>query len=203
VPLTRITSVPECAVSSVGFLWGPAAVSRTCGVFVGLAGAPDSARPTRPGTQLPEAGNYFRGNLALPRRPAARGNSAPNADSARFRIASASTMNAHIWTSYASLFAAVADVVAACQSPSRRRCRNERLASAPTVLAACSYEPPAVLHLLGGHHVADRDPGNADQPGADPSARRLPLRGVVVRQRRGALLRGVERDDLPGQVLIP
>jgi hypothetical protein len=22
VPLTRITSVPECAVSSVGFLWG-------------------------------------------------------------------------------------------------------------------------------------------------------------------------------------
>lgn len=48
-------------------------------------------------------------------------------------------------------------------------------ASAPTVLAACSYELPAVLHLLGGHHVADRDPGNADQPGADPSARRLPF----------------------------
>src|SRR5207247_6165260 len=35
VPLTRITSVPECAVSSVGFLWGPPAVSRTCGVSVG------------------------------------------------------------------------------------------------------------------------------------------------------------------------
>jgi len=42
VPLTRITSVPECAVSSVGFLWGPAAVSRTCGFPVGLAEAPDS-----------------------------------------------------------------------------------------------------------------------------------------------------------------
>ena len=37
VLLTRITSVPECAVSSVGFLWGPAAVSRSCGVSVGLA----------------------------------------------------------------------------------------------------------------------------------------------------------------------
>jgi hypothetical protein len=48
--LTRITSVPECAVSSVGFLWGSAAVSRTCGVSVGLAEAPDLARPVRPGT---------------------------------------------------------------------------------------------------------------------------------------------------------
>jgi hypothetical protein len=36
VPLTRITSVPECAVPSVGFVWGPAAVSRACGVSVGL-----------------------------------------------------------------------------------------------------------------------------------------------------------------------
>jgi hypothetical protein len=35
VPLTCITSVPECAVSSVGFLWGSAAMSRTCGVSVG------------------------------------------------------------------------------------------------------------------------------------------------------------------------
>ena len=53
VPLTRITSVPECAVSSVGFLWGPAAVSRSCGVSVGLAEAPDSARPPGPVAQLP------------------------------------------------------------------------------------------------------------------------------------------------------
>jgi len=29
--LTRITSVPECAVSSVGFLWGSVAVSPTVG----------------------------------------------------------------------------------------------------------------------------------------------------------------------------
>ena len=41
VSLTRITSVPECAVSSVGFLWGSAAVSRTCGVSLGLARVPD------------------------------------------------------------------------------------------------------------------------------------------------------------------
>jgi len=41
VPLTRITSVPECAVSSVGFLWGSAAVSRSCGVSVGLVEAVD------------------------------------------------------------------------------------------------------------------------------------------------------------------
>jgi hypothetical protein len=51
VPLTRITSVPECAVSSVGFLWGLAAVSRSCGVSVGLAEAPDW--PGRPDTGYP------------------------------------------------------------------------------------------------------------------------------------------------------
>ncbi len=48
VPLTRITSVPECAVSSVGFLWGSAAVSPTCGGSVGLPEAPDF--PGRPDT---------------------------------------------------------------------------------------------------------------------------------------------------------
>src|SRR5208283_5259901 len=51
VPLTRITSVPECAVSSVGFLWGSAAVSRSCGVFVGLAEALDLSG--QPGTGCP------------------------------------------------------------------------------------------------------------------------------------------------------
>jgi hypothetical protein len=60
VPLTRITSVPECAVSSVGFLWGPPAVSRTCGVSVGPADAPDSARQTDPVAQFPEAHDHFR-----------------------------------------------------------------------------------------------------------------------------------------------
>jgi len=53
VPLTRITSVPERAVSSVGFLWGSAAVSLSCGVSVGLAEAHDWAgRPARR-TQIP------------------------------------------------------------------------------------------------------------------------------------------------------
>ena len=35
VPLTRITSVPECAVSSVGFLWGSVAVSSAVGFLWG------------------------------------------------------------------------------------------------------------------------------------------------------------------------
>ena len=51
VPLTRITSVPECAVSSVGFLWGSAAVSPTCGVSVGLAEAPDCPADPTQGTR--------------------------------------------------------------------------------------------------------------------------------------------------------
>jgi hypothetical protein len=45
VSLTRITSVPECAVSSVGFLWGSAAVSPSCGVSVGLAEPTRHAAP--------------------------------------------------------------------------------------------------------------------------------------------------------------
>src|SRR5229473_1983696 len=57
VPLTRITSVPECAVSSVGFLWGSAAVSRTCGVSVGLAEAPDL--PGRTDTGHPRYSNSW------------------------------------------------------------------------------------------------------------------------------------------------
>jgi hypothetical protein len=39
VLLTRITSVLKCAVSSVGFLWGSAAASLSCGGSVGLAEA--------------------------------------------------------------------------------------------------------------------------------------------------------------------
>ncbi len=53
VPLTRITSVPECAVPSVGFLWGSATVSLSCGVSVGLAEAPDWAGRPGTGTQVP------------------------------------------------------------------------------------------------------------------------------------------------------
>ncbi len=53
VSLTCITSVPECAVSSVGFLWGSAAVSLSCGVSAGLAEAPDWAGRPGTGTQVP------------------------------------------------------------------------------------------------------------------------------------------------------
>ena len=49
--LTRITSVPECAVSSVGFLWGSAAASLSCGVSVGFVEAPDW--PTRSDMEYP------------------------------------------------------------------------------------------------------------------------------------------------------
>jgi len=49
VSLTRITSVPECAVSSRGIRVGIGPpVSRTCGVSVGLARALDlSGQPTQ------------------------------------------------------------------------------------------------------------------------------------------------------------
>ena len=87
VPLTRITSVLECAVSSVGFLWGSGAVSRSCGVSVGLAEAPDW--PGRPDTGIPGYRGFRilmsafrvtqRHRSALP----TCGNSAPNADSGR------------------------------------------------------------------------------------------------------------------------
>jgi hypothetical protein len=54
VALTRITSVPECAVSSVEFLWGPPTVPRTCGVSVGPQKPLTQPRPTDPVAQLPE-----------------------------------------------------------------------------------------------------------------------------------------------------
>jgi hypothetical protein len=75
VPLTCITSVPECAVSSVGFLWGSATVSQACGVSVGLAEALTySAFPIH-GAQvprIPEADDRFPSNPASPERPARR-----------------------------------------------------------------------------------------------------------------------------------
>ena len=45
VPLTRITSVPECAVSSVGFLWG---IGRRVAELWGFCGARRSSRLARP-----------------------------------------------------------------------------------------------------------------------------------------------------------
>jgi len=60
-PLTHITSVPECTVSSLGFLWGAAAVSRSCGISVGLARSPRRVWLTRtrhPVPRLPGADDY-------------------------------------------------------------------------------------------------------------------------------------------------
>jgi hypothetical protein len=54
VPLTRITSVPKCAVSSVGFLWGPPPCRGLAGFLWGSAEAPDSAPADRSVAQLPE-----------------------------------------------------------------------------------------------------------------------------------------------------
>ncbi len=66
--ITGITSVPECAVSSVGFLWGSATVSRTCGIPVGLSEAPDPPGRTftgQPVPQLPDADDLPWGNPEL------------------------------------------------------------------------------------------------------------------------------------------
>jgi hypothetical protein len=69
LPLTRITSVPECAVSSVGFLWGPATVWRTCGGSVGPLVDTSTCLANDMGAhvlQLLAAGAHSPGNPALP-----------------------------------------------------------------------------------------------------------------------------------------
>ncbi len=82
VPLTRITSVPECAVSSLGFLRDQAPC---CGVvgFCGLAEA--SGWVGRPpwSTQVPRLPNPMTTFLVTQRHRChmpARDNSAPNAE---------------------------------------------------------------------------------------------------------------------------
>jgi hypothetical protein len=73
VPLTRITSVPGCAASSLGFLWGSASVSRTCGVAVGVRRSPcwSSRADTRHRIPLlADVDDQLRRNLALRERPA-------------------------------------------------------------------------------------------------------------------------------------
>ncbi len=73
VPLTGITSVPECAVSSVGFLWGSAAASPTCGVFVGLEEALTSLADQAHGIQvlqLLHVRDHSSSNPAWPGQPA-------------------------------------------------------------------------------------------------------------------------------------
>jgi hypothetical protein len=57
--------------------------------------------------------------------------------------------------------------------------------------------------LLGGDNVARVQALNATHAGADPHAGRLASLRVVGRQSGVALLGGVHRRHLPGQVLIP
>ena len=66
-------------------------------------------------------------------------------------------------------------------------------------MAGAEQEP----HLLGGDRVAGVQALDASHPGADPHARGLALLRVVGRQPRVALLGGVHRSHLPGQVLVP
>jgi len=79
IPLTRITSVPECAVSSVGFLWGSGTVlSRSCGFLWG------SPKPltvkSDPTTRVPGYRD-FRILLTAFRYPASPGRPARGVDS--------------------------------------------------------------------------------------------------------------------------
>ncbi len=89
VSLTRITSVPECAVSSVGFLWRSAAVSLSCGVSVGslkrLTGLADPARVLK-SRRLPDPNDHFPVTQCHQGDLADCSNSAPIADSARKMI---------------------------------------------------------------------------------------------------------------------
>ena len=62
VSLTRITSVPECAVSSVGLLWGSPPCRGVVGFLWGLAGAltglADPARVPK-SRRLPDPNDHF------------------------------------------------------------------------------------------------------------------------------------------------
>jgi len=59
------------------------------------------------------------------------------------------------------------------------------------------------VHLLSGDGVAGGEAVDPGQAGPDPLAGGLAAFGVVARQTDVALLRGVQRRDLPGQVVIP
>ncbi len=67
------------------------------------------------------------------------------------------------------------------------------------VVPGAEQEP----HLLGGDGVPGVQALDAGHPGADPHARGLALLRVVGRQPGVALLGGVHRSHLPGQVLVP
>ena len=81
VPLPRITSVPECAVSSVDYCGDQPPCRRLVGVLWGSQKPRGSPWPTRHRYQVPqlaEADGPFPSNLASPLRSACRGNSVLN-----------------------------------------------------------------------------------------------------------------------------
>ena len=59
------------------------------------------------------------------------------------------------------------------------------------------------LHLLRGDRIRGAQAVNAGQARSDPGSRSLSAFGVVGGQPDMALLRGIQRRDLPGQVVVP
>ena len=70
-------------------------------------------------------------------------------------------------------------------------------------MSGCDPVPNRCFICSAVTHVAGLQAVDPNEPGADPAPGRLALRRVVVGQGSGALLRRVERGDLPGQVLVP
>jgi hypothetical protein len=58
-------------------------------------------------------------------------------------------------------------------------------------------------HLLRGHGIAGTETVDAGHARADPGSRSLSAFGVVGGQPDMALLGGIQRRDLPGQIVIP
>src|SRR4029453_6369528 len=59
------------------------------------------------------------------------------------------------------------------------------------------------LHLLRRHGIPGTEPIDASHARPNPRPRALPPVGVVGRQSNMALLGGIQRRDLPRQVVIP
>jgi hypothetical protein len=58
-------------------------------------------------------------------------------------------------------------------------------------------------HLLRGHRIPSVQAVNADEASPDPGSRAFTAFGVVGSQSNMTLFRGVQRRDLPGQIVIP
>jgi hypothetical protein len=58
-------------------------------------------------------------------------------------------------------------------------------------------------HLVRGDRIPGAQAINAGHPGADPCSRNLTSFGVVGGQPCVALLGGIQRRDLPGEVVVP